>query len=128
MANNDPKATVAQFWALMQANDFCGAGELCSDDFVSIWPVSGERVRGRTNWVAIQEYYPANGRWRFTVQRTVCEGDQVVCDFSVTDGVQQGQSITFFTVNNGQITQMIEYWPEPYEPAGWRVPYTERIE
>lgn len=37
-----------------------------------------------------------------------------VTDVSVTDGVQSARAISFFTVTNGKITRIVEYWPEPY--------------
>ena len=54
-----------RFWATMRTNDFQAVGELLHDDYVLEWPQSGERIRGRANFVAINENYPAHGRWEF---------------------------------------------------------------
>jgi len=123
-----PKELVRQFWNYMQANDFRAASTLFADAYVLDWPVSGERIRGRDNFVAINERYPAHGRWHFTLHRCLAEGDEVVTDVTVTDGVVTAKVIAFFTVRQGQIVRQVEYWPEPYEPAVWRVAYTERID
>lgn len=111
----------------MQTNDFQRAGELLHDDYTLGWPQSGERIRGRANFVAINENYPAHGRWEFTIRRIVAEGDQVVSDVEVTDGVIRARVITFSTVQDGQILQQTEFWPDPFEAASWRAQWVERI-
>ena len=60
---------VENFWALMKTNDFRSVGSVLADDFVLDWPQSNERMRGRDNFAAMNEEYPASGRWEFTVNR-----------------------------------------------------------
>lgn len=121
----DSKQVVERFWAAMQTNDFKAAGEFLHDDYVLEWPQSGERIHGTANFVAINENYPAHGRWEFTVYRILAEGDQVVSDVGVTDGVVTGRAITFSTIQNGKIIQQIEFWPDPFEPPTWRTEWVE---
>jgi ketosteroid isomerase-like protein len=66
--------------------------------------------------------YPANGPWRFTVNRIVAnETEEAVSDVSVTDGTIHGRAISFFTVRDGKISRIVEFWPEPYPaPANRR--------
>lgn len=118
---------VASFWAAMQANDFRGAGEVLHDDYVLDWPQSGERIRGRENFVAINENYPAAGRWNFTVHRLVAGADEVASEVSVTDGVVRARAITFSTIREEKISRQTEYWPDPFEPAAWRARWVERV-
>jgi ketosteroid isomerase-like protein len=121
------KQIVRAFWAAMQTNDFQAAGALLHDDFVLEWPQSGERIRGRANFVAINEHYPAHGRWQFTIHQIVAEGDQVVSDVGVSDGTIVGRAITFSTVADGKILKQIEFWPDPFEAPGWRAGWVENI-
>jgi ketosteroid isomerase-like protein len=123
----ESKQVVEKFWAAMQTNDFRRAGELLHDDYVLEWPQSGERIRGRANFVAINENYPAHGRWEFTVHRILAEGDQVVSDVEVTDGVINARVITFSTVRDGRILHQTEFWPDPFEAAPWRAQWVEKI-
>jgi hypothetical protein len=39
---------------------------------------------------------------------------EAVSDVTVTDGVQVARAISFFTVAQGKITLLVEFWPEPY--------------
>lgn len=125
---NDSKQVVQQFWGAMQDNDFRRAGELLHDEYVLEWPQSGERIRGRANFVAVNENYPAAGRWNFTIHRLIAEGDNIATEITVTDGAIAGRVITFSTVRNGKIVRQTEYWPDPFEPATWRAQWVELIE
>jgi ketosteroid isomerase-like protein len=124
---NPSKQVVEQFWDAMRANDFRAVGELLHDDYILDWPQSGERIRGRANFVAINEHYPAAGRWQFTMHRMIAEDDEVVTDVMVTDGVMTSRAITFSTVRDGKIVKQVEYWPDPFEAARWRAQWVERI-
>ena len=123
----ESRQVVEQFWAAMQTNDFRRAGELLHDGYVLDWPQSGERIRGRDNFVAINENYPAHGRWEFTIHRILAEDDEVVSDVGVTDGLVTGRVITFSTVRDGRILRQTEFWPDPFEPAAWRALWFVRI-
>ena len=63
----------------------------------------------------MNEEYPAHGRWEFTVNRIVGDDFEAVTDVSVTDGVQQARAISFFTVRDGKIVRMVEYWPDNFD-------------
>lgn len=117
---------VDQFWAAMQANDWDAAAALFADDYMLQWPQSGERIRGAANFVAINRAYPAAGRWRFTVERLVVEGEQAVTDVVVSDGAVNARAITFTMVRNGRIAGQVEYWPDPFDAPAWRAAWVER--
>ena len=125
--NQSSKRVVEQFWEAMQSNDFRAAGDFLHEEYVLDWPQSGERVRGRENFVAINEKYPAHGRWEFTIHRILAEGDEVVSDVDVTDGVLRGRVITFSRIRDGKILHQTEFWPDPFEPAAWRAQWVEKI-
>ena len=125
--SEESKQIIERFWATMQTNDFKAVGELLHDDYTLEWPQSRERIRGHANFVAINENYPAQGRWEFMVQRIIAEGNEVVSDVDVTDGVITGRVITFSTIQDGKILHQTEFWPDPFEPAAWRAQWVERI-
>jgi len=105
---------VNRFWELMQSNDFYSVGAVLSDDFILDWPQSGERIRGRDNFARMNHEYPAHGRWRFTVNRIIGNDSEAVSDVSLTDGVQKARAISFFTIKDGRIARMVEFWPDPF--------------
>jgi ketosteroid isomerase-like protein len=107
---------VNKFWELMNTNDFNSVGTILSDDFVLDWPQSGERIRGRDNFVRMNSEYPAHGRWSFTINRVVGNDFEAVSDVSVTDGVQRARAISFFTVRDGKVIKVVEFWPDDFVP------------
>ena len=111
----------------MTTNDFRSVGALLGDDFVLEWPQSNERIRGRDNFASMNEEYPAHGRWQFTVNRILGDDHEAVSDVSVTDGVQQARVISFFTITDGMITKMVEFWPDKFMPPDDRKHLVEII-
>jgi ketosteroid isomerase-like protein len=117
---------VLRFWAAIDANDFPAAGALLHDDYVLEWPQSGERIRGRDNFVAVNANYPTQGRWSVTVHRAIAEGNEIVTEVTVTDGVSNTAcAITFSTVKDERILRQTEYWPDPFQAAAWRARWVE---
>ncbi len=98
------------------------------DDFLLDWPQSGERVRGREHFVAINEHYPAAGRWHITITRLLADEGGVVTEAMVMDGVRSGRAITFSTVRDGKIVHQTEYWPDQFEAPSWRTQWVEQQE
>ena len=123
----NPKQVLETFWEKMESNDFYAVAELLHDEFTLEWHQSGELIRGRENFAKINTAYPANGEWRFNINSIVAEGDVVVTDVSVTDGVVKDRVITFSTVRDGKIWKQIEFWPEPFAAPEWRSQWVEKI-
>ncbi|AXG79032.1 nuclear transport factor 2 family protein [Streptomyces paludis] len=124
----EPSKTVQRFWDLMQARDWEGLGELLAADLVVEWPVSGERIVGRDNFVSINAEYPEG--WSINVLRVVVDGDVVVSEVEVPHGTMGVHRVaSFWTVRDGKIVGGREYWTEPgSDPSPeWRAQYVQRI-
>ncbi len=126
MSSAENRALVERFWEAMRRNDWGAAGRLLHDEFVLTWPQSGERVRGRGNFVEVNAGYPAAGPWRFTVHRIVADDAGVASDVGVTDGAVEARAVSFFDVRDGLIWRVTEFWPDPFPPAAWRARWVER--
>ena len=118
---------VKKFWELMASNDFRSVGAVLSDDFVLDWPQSGERIRGRDNYAAMNREYPAHGPWTFTINRLFGSDDQAVSDVTVSDGVQIARAISFFEITEGKIVKMVEYWPDSFDAPDARKHLVESV-
>ncbi len=122
------EAVVRRFWDLMASNDFESVGAVLAPDFTLDWPQSGERIRGAANFARMNAEYPAHGPWRFHLARLLAQDDAVVTEVDVTDGVQRGHAISFFTVQEGRVRRIVEYWPDPFPAPASRAHLVERIE
>lgn len=127
MDNIKPKEIIEQFWRVMEGNDFYKAAELLHDDFILEWQQSGEKICGRENFAKLNTAYPTQGKWHFTINSILAEGDVVVSDVSVTDGTLHDRVITFSTIQDGKIWKQIEFWPEPFAAPEWRAQWVEKI-
>lgn len=111
-----PASLVREFWRRMASNDFHSVLPLLAVDFQLHWPQSGERIRGGDNFARMNAEYPTDARWTFRLNRLVADGDTVVTQVSVSDGSQHAEPVSFFTVHDGRIVELVEYWPEPFAP------------
>lgn len=121
-----PRDVVLAYWSAMQTNDFASASEWLAESIVIDWPQSRERLHGRANFTAFNKTYPAIGRWRFTLDRIIVEGRNVVTDVVITDGNVVARALSFVTVENGLIARITEYWPEDYAAPEWRAALVQR--
>lgn len=117
---SNPESIVREFWRLMATNDFHLVKMVLSPRFVMEWPQSCERIRGADNFARMNAEYPSKNRWTFTINHLIAQGNAVVTQVSVSDGEQHAEPISFFTVEDGRIVRLREYWPEPYPPPANR--------
>jgi len=111
----------------MATNDFGSVAAVLAPEFVLEWPQSNERIRGADRFIQMNSEYPANGPWRFSVNRVTGNDSEAVSDVSITDGVQSARAISFFEVTEGRITRLVEFWPEPYPAPANRAHLVEPI-
>lgn len=114
MPSPNPAEVTREFWRLMATNDFPSVAAVLAPNFVLEWPQSKERIRGAERFARMNQEFPAHGRWEFTINRLVAGESEAVSDVTVTDGVQFARAISFFTIAQGKITRLVEFWPEPY--------------
>ncbi|MFD5766354.1 nuclear transport factor 2 family protein [Streptomyces sp. NPDC127049] len=122
------RVVVEALWERIQARDWDGVAGLVAEDAVVEWPVSGERIVGSANFVAVNREYPEG--WTIHVLRIVADGEEVVSEVEVPhEGVGVFRAASFWTVSDGRIVRGREYWtglgadPRPE----WRAPFVEPI-
>lgn len=119
--------TVREFWRLMASNDFHSVGAVLAPEFVLDWPQTNERIRGAERFAQMNAAYPAHGPWTFTLHRLFGSDTEAVSDVTVSDGVQTARALSFFTVVDGKVTHLLEFWPEPYAAPANRAHLVEPI-
>jgi hypothetical protein len=121
----DLRKTVETFWAAAEARDWDTFASTLADDVVYTLPQTRERISGRVRYVRFNREYP--GDWHLRVERTIAEPDQVVTWAHVTVGLEEMYAISFFTADeDGLISTVTDFWPEPYEPPAGRDHLSER--
>lgn len=119
---------VRLLWERMEARDWEGVAEQLDPDVVVDWPNTGERMRGRDNYMAVQREYPGTA-WHIEILRIVEAGDAVVSEVRVDQDDQRYFAASFFEVSAGKIVRAVEYWSdgEPSPAPEWRAQWMERI-
>jgi predicted ester cyclase len=110
---------VAAYWAAAEARDWEAFGALVADDVLYRAPQTREQVRGRDAYIRFNAEGFAYG-WHLTVQRIVGEGQHAASwvEFTGSQGPMTGLCFFGFT-DDGKISVITDFWPEPYElPAG----------
>jgi ketosteroid isomerase-like protein len=101
--------------------------ELFHEDAVMEWPQSGERIVGGDNRRSVYGAFPALPA--ITPRRVVSEGELVAFEASMDYG-EGGvfNAVFIFEFRDGKIARETAYWATPFEPAGWRAQWVERID
>ncbi|SRR6266508_267619 len=128
--------------------DFDAMRGLLHDEFVDEMPQSGERVRGRENYVAIIANYPSGERIAGSMVESakVFGGERwlMTPSFSLVSVQGSGDSYTaivksrypddsiwhicqIFTIRDGKIWRSITLFAKDFEPPEWRSPWIERM-
>ncbi len=129
----------------MRAGDMDARGALLSDDFVEVYPQSGERFRGPENARAVIERYPdrdsmsppavdeligVEDRWvvtpSFTALKVAGGGEAytVVGRITYANG-EEWHMVQLLRVSDGFIRHMTTYFAPAFDPPEWRAPYRE---
>ena len=118
---------VRLLWERMEARDWDAVAAQLHEDVVVDWPNTGERMRGRENYVAVQREYPEG--WHIHVLRIVDGGDVVASEIRVDHEGKRFFAASFFDVVDGRIARAVEYWSdgEPAQAPAWRAAWTEPL-
>lgn len=110
---DDAKALVERYWHSCNARDWGSFAATLHPDVEYRVPQTRELIRGVGPYVAFNAGYP--GDWTLELTRIVADGDSVVTStaFHVERRTQTG--ICFFTVKDGLLWRIEDWWPEDYE-------------
>ncbi len=113
--NTDTRCIIESHWQLGNERDWDGFGKLLHPQLRYEVPQTREYVDSGTGYLEMFRTWP--GVWSAKIKTLVCDESQgiAVIDFAVGSEVMTGISI--FQIADGLITQVTDYWPEPYEPA-----------
>lgn len=97
-----------------------------ADDAVLEFPQGGERLRGRTNILAMRTAYPSE--LSFTIDRTIGRGDLWVNEFRISyDGGRPKHVIGVMEFAGGKVSRERLYVTDSWEPPAWRAEWVERM-
>jgi ketosteroid isomerase-like protein len=147
MAEPSGREIVERWVRALEAKDFGAQAAVMADDFVEEMPQSGERTRGKANWLAISRNYPggvgtvdpasarvvgAEDQWimspSFSILRI--EGSGNVYTYAGTVRYSNGETwdlIAIIELRDGKIARSTTWYAAPFEAPAWRAPFVERF-
>ncbi|MFF4265178.1 nuclear transport factor 2 family protein [Streptomyces virginiae] len=120
---------VARLWERFEARDWDGVAELIAEDAIIEWPVSGERIVGRANFIAVNSDDGEADERSVELLRILADGNLVVTEVEIPQDHVVYRAVSLWTVRNGEIVGAREYWTSPgQDPAPrWRAGYVEPL-
>ncbi|MFE6835303.1 nuclear transport factor 2 family protein [Streptomyces sp. NPDC057705] len=125
----EPLTVVARLWERIEARDWDGVAGLIAEDAVIEWPVSGERIVGRANFIAVNSDDGHADERSVELLRILADGDLVVTEVEIPQDHVVYRAVSLWTVRDGEIVEAREYWTSPgQDPAPrWRAGYVEPL-
>ena len=116
------RALILKHWALANARQWDEFARLLSPVVRYEVPQTREYIDSKGGYLEMFKTWP--GDWRATVKSLICEEAQAVSiiEFTIESESEAGTEsevmtgISVFHIENGLISQVTDYWPEPYEP------------
>jgi ketosteroid isomerase-like protein len=119
------QATVRAYVERVEARDWAGFASLLTDDVVYDMPQTRERVRGRDGLLRFNQEYP--GDWHLAIRRIVADGRYAAAWIDARVGDEHQDACVWFELtDDGRISRITDYWPEPYDPPPGREHLVER--
>ncbi len=107
------------FWKDVLSQDRGALAEYFCPDALVRWPCTNEQF-------TVQEFIRANceypGDWDGEIERADRCGDRLVTVVHVFPGDRSASfhAVSFFTLKDGRIMSLDEYWADDGEPPAWR--------
>jgi ketosteroid isomerase-like protein len=121
MSEVEAAARVRDFWSRVQARDWPSARALLHDGLTATWWTSGERFGNADAFVAVQARYPEG--WTIRLVECVPVSDGRILSLVRVDHPPQAFFATsLFSVEDGRIRAIDEYWATVEPPPAWRTP------
>jgi len=126
-SESDAVRAVRRLWVSFEARAWEAAGAVLADTFVCEWPQTGERFRGRDNYLAMNRAHPAPN-WHIAITRLVGDATTAAAEVVVTSDNAVDICLAFYRVRAGLIEDAVEYWTEPgvKQTPRWRAEFTEQ--
>ncbi len=114
----------ARFIDTLDRRDWDGWSALLHDDVVYEIPQTRERIIGRPRYLQFNQEYP--GAWHLTPRTIIADDERAVVWFTWTVDDDNADAMAFFEVADELITNVTDFWPEPYDPPPGREHLVER--
>jgi ketosteroid isomerase-like protein len=125
-AGPSTRAVATGYFSALQDRDWRVLDALLADDVRYELPQTCERITGHEALLRFNQEYP--GDWRLRVSRLVCAGGDAAAWIVVEIDGTELDACVWLRVDGGRVTEITDFWPEPYEPPPGREHLTTRYQ
>ena len=125
MPEQDNRDAVERYLKVFERGNLEAAADFLHDDYVEEYPQSGERIRGKQNWLSIVKAYPSLPKMiDYSLE---VGGELCVLEATLEYDSNRVYVCGIFEVRDGKIKRAREYFGEPFEALQWRAQWVERM-
>jgi ketosteroid isomerase-like protein len=119
------KELVARFIRTLEERDWDAWTATMQPYVVYEIPQTRERIRGREDYLQFNREFP--GDWHVRPKRIIADEEHGVVWFAWQVGdADESDAVAFFVFRDGLISEVTDFWPEPYDPPPGREHLVER--
>jgi hypothetical protein len=122
-----PDATrtlILRHWELANERRWEEFSALLAEDLYYEAPQTREYIESGYGYFEMFRTWP--GDWKATIKELVCDSKKAVCVIDFDVGESRMTGISIFELQDGRISKVTDYWPEPYEPPPRVTSYMKR--
>lgn len=125
MSEQENRYALERLVQAFQERDVAAIADLLHDDVVEEYPQSGERIRGKLDYLRVFENIPLMPTvldYRVTVS-----GDLAVAERIVEYGGNRSYNTAITDMEDGKVRRARQYFAPPFEAPGWRARGVEKM-
>jgi hypothetical protein len=127
MSHEANRAAVERYWEALAQGNFEAAVAEVDEDFEETYPQSGERFRGKDNWLGLLSSNPTFPA--IMVNRHLGRDDLWVTEAAfdyARDGSAPWQACEVQECKDGKIVRIHAFFGAPFEAAEWRAQWLDK--
>ena len=121
-------AIIDRYLRAVVAGDSATAGSCLDDDFVEIYPQSGERIVGRVDAMKALALQPGRPLPDGDLHLTSCGEDRVMLETLLDYGSSRYWLVALYEISRGLIHRSTAYFAAPFPAPDWRSGWVERFD
>lgn len=118
------RSLIVRHWELANERRWDEFGQLLHPDLLYEVPQTREYIQSGDGYLEMFKTWP--GPWVAKIKHLVCEASKAVCVIEFVVGAETMTGISIFELQDGVISKVVDYWPEPYEPPPRSTPHMKR--
>ena len=125
MSEQENRIALERLVRAFQERDADAIADLVHEDVVEEYPQSGERIRGKHNYLSVFENIPLMPdvlEYRLTLS-----GDLAIAERTVEYGGNRSYNTAITEMEDGKVKRAGQYFAVPFEAPHWRAQWVERM-